>query len=161
MTRLRSSSRVVAALAVAAMVAGSHSVATSHGLQIEAAKGPWSQFDTIEPSELAKTLADGIDATITYIGPRVLYRAGHIPGATLHGPTSEAHGLDDLKQWANGLSRSKMLVIYCGCCPIEKCPNVRPAFSALRQMGFTNLRVLMLPTSFEKDWVEKGFAVER
>ena len=44
---------------------------------------------------------------------------------------------------------------------LEKCPNLRPAFSALREMGFTKLRVLLLPTSFEKDWVEKGYPVER
>jgi thiosulfate/3-mercaptopyruvate sulfurtransferase len=82
-------------------------------------------------------------------------------GATFHGPTSEADGLSELKEWARTLQRSEGLVIYCGCCPLEKCPNVRPAFSALREMGFTRLRVLVLPTSFKKDWVEKGYPVER
>jgi hypothetical protein len=35
-----------------------------------------------------------------------------------------------------------MVVIYCGCCPLDKCPNVRPAFTLLKTMGFTNLHVL-------------------
>jgi len=52
-------------------------------------------------------------------------------------------------------------VIYCGCCPLERCPNIRPAFVALRQMGFTNVRVLLLPNSFEADWAGKGLPYEK
>ena len=40
-------------------------------------------------------------------------------------------------------------------------PNIRPAFKALREMGFTRLRVLVLATGFEKDWVEQGLAVDQ
>ncbi len=106
-------------------------------------------------------LAKGSNPSIAYVGPRTLFRAGHIPGATFHGPTSDPDALRELKRWAGSLPRSGMLVIYCGCCPLDKCPNVRPAFSALRELGFTNLRLLVLGTSFEKDWVEKGYPVER
>jgi len=28
-------------------------------------------------------------------------------------------------------------------------------------MGFTRLRVLILPASFAKDWVEKGYPIEK
>ncbi len=150
---------VIAAMLVAAFVA-SRPLAAAYDRPSAAIKDPWSDSDTLAPPELAKMLADG-EPAIAYVGPRVLYRAGRIPGATFHGPTSEPEGLDDLKRWASARSRSETLVIYCGCCPMEKCPNIRPAFSALREMGLTKLRVLILPTSFEKDWVEKGFSVER
>ena len=155
------SSPVVAALLVAAAIAVSRPLAVARDQQREAAKDPWTESETLAPSELAKLLESDKKPAVAYIGPHVLYRAGRIPGATLHGPTSEADGLDGLKRWANALPRSETLVIYCGGCPIEKCPNIRPAFKALREMGFTKLRVLVLATSFEKDWVEQGLAVDQ
>ncbi len=51
-------------------------------------------------------------------------------------------------------------IVYCGCCPIDKCPNLRPAFRVAREMGFKKVRVLKLPTSFGIDWVEKGYPFE-
>jgi hypothetical protein len=95
-----------------------------------------------------------------YVGFRALYRPGHIPGATFHGPASDAAGLADLKQWAATQPKGAPLVVYCGCCPFEQCPNVVPAYRALREMGFTKLRILLLPTSFEVDWVQKGLPIE-
>jgi hypothetical protein len=67
----------------------------------------------------------------------------------------------DLKAWAQPLPRSTNLVVYCGCCPMPKCPNIRPAFVALREMGFTHMRVLILPNDFNTDWTEKGYPVEK
>jgi hypothetical protein len=67
----------------------------------------------------------------------------------------------DLKTWAQPLPRSTNLVVYCGCCPMPKCPNIRPAFVALREMGFTHMRVLILPNDFNTDWTEKGYPVEK
>jgi thiosulfate/3-mercaptopyruvate sulfurtransferase len=152
---------VASVLLVTAAIAVSRPLAVAHDQQTEAAKDPWNESDTLAPSDLAKMLESDKKPSIAYIGPRVLYRAGRIPGARLHGPTSEADGLADLKRWASELPRSESLVIYCGCCPMEKCPNIRPAFKALREMGFTRLRVLFLATSFQKDWVERGFAVNQ
>jgi len=42
-----------------------------------------------------------------------------------------------------------------------KCPNLRPAFTALQGMGIGRLRVLLLPTSFHVDWSEKGYPVQK
>lgn len=52
-------------------------------------------------------------------------------------------------------------MVYCGCCPRDVCPNLQPSFAALRSMGFTRLRALMLPTSFGQDWASKGLPIER
>jgi hypothetical protein len=70
-------------------------------------------------------------------------------------------GLADLKAWALNLPRSSNALIYCGCCPWDRCPNVRPAFVVLRDMGFKRLRVLVIPTNLRADWVAKGYPVEK
>jgi 3-mercaptopyruvate sulfurtransferase SseA len=41
-----------------------------------------------------------------------------------------------------------------------KCPNVRPAYSALKAAGFKNVRVLDIPENFHADWVAKGYPTE-
>jgi thiosulfate/3-mercaptopyruvate sulfurtransferase len=43
---------------------------------------------------------------------------------------------------------------------MEKCPNIRPAFSALKSAGFQNVRVLELRTNLRTDWTAKGYPVE-
>jgi hypothetical protein len=123
---------------------------------------PTSQL--VQPADLASDLASAnADSrpTIVYVGFRTLFAGGHIPGATYHGSASTQQGLADIKQWAASLPRTTNLVIYCGCCPFERCPNIRPAFALFRDMGFTHLRVLELHTSFAVDWVDKNYAVEK
>jgi len=52
-------------------------------------------------------------------------------------------------------------VIYCGCCPFEHCPNVRPAFQLLNEMKFTNQKLLNLSTNLKTDWIDKGYPVAK
>ena len=124
---------------------------------------PWTSAQIVQPAALVQELENknGTSPTIVYVGFRTLFAGGHIAGARFHGSTSTEQGLTDFKSWANALPRSTNLVIYCGCCPVEKCPNIRPAFRALDKMGFKKIRVLALPTSFATDWVEKGFPTEK
>jgi thiosulfate/3-mercaptopyruvate sulfurtransferase len=123
---------------------------------------PWSAAQTVQPADLAKELAEGKSSpTILFVGFERLYTAGHIKGAQFHGSGGKPEGIADIKTWAAALPRSTNLVIYCGCCPMEKCPNIRPAFTALRDMGFTNLRVLLLPNSFAVDWAGKGLPYDK
>jgi len=95
------------------------------------------------------------------VSPHALYLGGHIPGAVYEGPGFSAAGIESLKQWAQHLPRSTDLVVYCGCCPLVHCPNLRPAFRALQSMGFTHLRALILPTNFYTDWYAKGYPTEK
>ena len=73
---------------------------------------------------------------------------------------SKPEGLDLLKQIAGNLPRDQELIIYCGCCPWDHCPNVRPAFRTLHEMGFTRLKLVMIPTNVATDWTGKGYPVE-
>ena len=123
---------------------------------------PASQL--VQPADLVGELASAsaeARPTIVYVGFRTLFAGGHIPGATFHGSASTEQGLADIKKWAASLLRTTNLVIYCGCCPFERCPNIRPAFALFRDMGFAHLRVLELPTSFAADWAGKNYAIEK
>jgi thiosulfate/3-mercaptopyruvate sulfurtransferase len=123
-----------------------------------------SDAQIVKPADFAKEMADAKNRNrpvIVCTGYRVLYDGGHVPGAVFHGLASKREGLDDLKKWAEGIPRSSNIVVYCGCRPFEHCPNIRPACEALQSMGFQHLRVLVLPSSFEKDWAEQGYAYQK
>jgi thiosulfate/3-mercaptopyruvate sulfurtransferase len=125
---------------------------------------PWTAAQIVQPADLVAELGNAKSANrpvVACVGFRTLYEGAHVPGAVFHGAASTATGLEDLKKWAQGLPRSANLVIYCGCCPLAHCPNIRPAFEALRDMGFSHLRVLFLPNDFATDWVAKGYPTER
>ena len=124
---------------------------------------PWPSSQTIQPAQLAKMLIDKYLSvpTVVFVGFRSLYVGGHVPDAAFHGTASAEQGLAELKAWAATLPRSGDLVIYCGCCPFDKCPNIRRAYHALTSMGFKKLHVLVLPTSFAVDWADKGYPMQK
>jgi len=124
---------------------------------------PWAASQTLQAAEFSSELADKKQnpPTIVYVGFRTLFAGGHIPGASFHGSASTEEGMAELKKWAETLSRSTDLVIYCGCCPFNKCPNIRPAFTAFEKMGFKKIRILALPNSFAKDWAEQGYPMQK
>lgn len=103
-------------------------------------------------------LTRGDKPTVIYAGFPALYRAAHIPGAVMQGPASKPDSLEKLKQFARGLPKDREVVLYCGCCPFTQCPNIRPAYSALR---FKNLKVLVIEHNFHTDWVSKGYPTEK
>jgi rhodanese-related sulfurtransferase len=59
------------------------------------------------------------------------------------------------------LPHDREIVIYCGCCPWDKCPNVKPAMELLKSLGFTHVKAMQLPTSFKADWIDQGYPVEQ
>lgn len=124
---------------------------------------PWPSSQTMQPSQLAKMLTDKYSSVpgVVFVGFRSLYVGGHVPDASFHGTASMEQGLAELKAWAAALPRSTDLVFYCGCCPFDKCPNIRPAYTALTNMGFKNVRVLVIPTSFAVDWADKGYPIQK
>jgi rhodanese-related sulfurtransferase len=115
----------------------------------------------IQPGEAAARLAaKGAHPMVIQVGPNMLFRANHVPGAIYAGPGSRPEGLDLLKQAVDKLPRDREIILYCGCCPWTNCPNVKPAMALLTQMGFTHAKVMYLETGFFKDWTEKGYPVE-
>ena len=118
---------------------------------------PWTKQQTVQAADLAKELETSQAVpTVLFVGFKRLYTAGHIKGAQYHGTTGNEEGLKEFTAWASSLPRTSNLVIYCGCCPMEKCPNIRPAFKTLQTLGFQKVRVLLLPSDFATDWADKG-----
>ena len=124
---------------------------------------PWNANDLIDPATLARTLASGSSEkpVVLCVGVAALYRGAHIIGAKYAGPGSSADGLKLLDNVVHDLSPDQPLVIYCGCCPWQHCPNIRPAFAHLRKLGFKYVRVLTIPSNFHDDWVKAGLPVEK
>ena len=113
----------------------------------------------LKPAELAATLRGGPKPVIIQVGFKVLYDEAHIPGAIYAGPTSKDEGIEALKTAAANIGKDQQVVIYCGCCPWEHCPNVAAAWRVLKELGFSNLKVLYIPTNFGTDWVAKGYPI--
>ena len=122
---------------------------------------PWPKSAIIEPADLAASLrADAKKPAVICVAFPVLYRSKHITGAVYAGPGNRPEGIEALKKAVAGMPKDSDLVIYCGCCPMERCPNIRPAWNALKELGFTRVRVLNVPTNMATDWYQKDYPSE-
>src|SRR5579863_6420630 len=121
---------------------------------------PWDKTAVLEPAALAAILHGDKTPVILSVAFPVLYRSKHIVHAIAAGPGSKPEGIDALKKAVADLSKDADIVIYCGCCPMVKCPNVRPAYSALKELGFTKVRVLRVPVNMATDWFDRGYPSE-
>jgi rhodanese-related sulfurtransferase len=121
-----------------------------------------AQAQLIQPQELNRLLhAGGADKPLVLqVGSRVLFAQAHIAGSEYVGPSSQAEGLQQLKNRVAPLSRDTLIVLYCGCCPWNRCPNIAPAIRLLHDLGFTRVKALYLADNLGTDWVEKGYPVE-
>ncbi|MGH9356665.1 MAG: rhodanese-like domain-containing protein [Terriglobia bacterium] len=124
---------------------------------------PWRASQIITPAELAKEIALSKDRrpVIICVGFDALYRGGHVPGALCKGPARDASGIEQLRAWARSTPKDTRVVIYCGCCPFVRCPNVRPAFETLRAEGLTHVQVLDIEDTFVNDWTQKGYPTQK
>ncbi len=115
----------------------------------------------VQPAVLHEELqANPHAALILQVGSRMMFDQDHIPSAEYVGQGSRLEGLEALRARVKGLPRTKAIVLYCGCCPWDRCPNVAPAWALLHQMGFTHLRVLYLASNFGADWMARGYGVQ-
>lgn len=117
----------------------------------------------IQPAELAAVLLGKATSKplILQVGFRTLYEQAHIPGAEYVGAASDADGLRALRKRVAHLPRDTAVVIYCGCCPWTRCPNMAAAYEALHALDFTQLKALHIANDFGRDWVDKGYPVAR
>src|SRR3984885_14107739 len=150
----RRASALMMASAVALMMA------TCTAWAQEAASDPWASGELLQPAELAKAIQSGKAPIILSVAFPVLYHGKHIVHAINAGPTSKPEGIEALKSAVADLRKNADIVIYCGCCPMVKCPNIRPAYRTLKELGFTHVRVLNLPTNLHSDWVSKDYPSE-
>jgi thiosulfate/3-mercaptopyruvate sulfurtransferase len=127
--------------------------------QIIFAQNPenWTSKQLLAPAELAGTIREGKALPILFsVGPGAL-----IPHSQAMGMVREKDNLEKFKKELSGLPKDARIIIYCGCCPFEHCPNVRPAIALLKEMKFSNYQLLDLPHNLKTDWIDKGYPMEK
>ena len=88
------------------------------------------------------------------IGPDAVIKKSFNVGAA-----KDAKNLEALKQYLKKIPKDKEVVLYCGCCPFDKCPNIRPAFKLLIDLGYKNAKLLNIPKNIKIDWIDKGYPI--
>ncbi|MBE7176100.1 MAG: rhodanese-like domain-containing protein [Mucilaginibacter polytrichastri] len=121
------------------------------------ANDPWTAKELLEPGVLAAQIKAGkaTGIKILNIGPM-----DDIAGATHIGAVGQAEHLEKLRDLISGWPKNTHVVVYCGCCPFYKCPNIRPAYKTLKSAHFTNVQLLSLDTNLETDWIKKGYPLK-
>lgn len=113
----------------------------------------WTKEQLMEPSTLAQKIEANKSLPLIYcVGPGAV-----IPHSITIGMTNDEKNLEKFKKAIDTLPRNTDIVVYCGCCPFDRCPNVRPAIAMLQQMKFTNYHLLNLPHNVKTDWIAKGY----
>lgn len=117
-------------------------------------KEPWTASALLAPTDLARTIETGAkqQPLVLSVGP-----AAMIKGSVDIGPASDQEGLDKLKAVLAKQPKDREIVIYCGCCPFARCPNIRPAYNLLKEMHFTHAKLLNLEHNIRTDWIDKGY----
>jgi thiosulfate/3-mercaptopyruvate sulfurtransferase len=128
------------------------------GTVLEAQQDPWTKSQLITPEALAQKLkSTGKDVP-------VILNFGverNIKNAIEIGLVSSPKVAEKFKADAAKMDKKKETVIYCGCCTMENCPNVRNSFNKLKELGFKNIKVLNIPTDLNVDWIEKGYPMKQ
>lgn len=121
-------------------------------------KEPWTHKELMPPSELAEKLNknDLTNIVIFNIGP-----SGKIKNSLFIGAAQDEVNMLALKKKLEKLPKNKEVIIYCGCCPFEHCPNIRPAFQLAKDMGFNNVKLLNMPKNLKVDWIDKGYPMQQ
>jgi len=113
----------------------------------------WTNDQLLQPSDLAIALRDNKEIAVIFsIGPGAI-----IPHSQDMGMVKEEENMKKFRQELENLPKDTSIIIYCGCCPYEHCPNVRPAIDLLKEMKFTNYKLLDLPHNIKIDWINKGY----
>jgi len=115
---------------------------------------PWRADQLMNPADLAAKISDSKSThpVIVSVGP-----GGVIPNSVEIGPGKEPANLKSLETKLSALPKDSEIVLYCGCCPFAKCPNIRPAFTLMNTMGFKNHKLLDLPHNIKADWIDQGY----
>ncbi len=117
----------------------------------------WTPDQLMEPTTLATEIGAKTNMPlIISVGP-----GETIPNSIHTGMASTTEGIEALKKQLQNIPKDKKIIIYCGCCPYEHCPNVRPAIDVLKELKFTNYYLLNLPHNIKADWIDKGYPVAK
>ena len=120
---------------------------------------PWDATNIVMPDDLSVKLNDpkAVKPVIICVGPVEKIKTALL----MEHPAASLSGIEDLKYALSKFSKKQEIILYCGCCKLKTCPNIKPAFEFLRDNGYTGRKVLYLPNNLDEDWVEKGYPMEK
>lgn len=116
---------------------------------------PWTPEELIS----TKTLADKINQEDNTLKIFSIGFDNIIKGSVDIGPGGEEENLNKLKESLKDIPKTETVIIYCGCCPFAQCPNIRPAFQLLKDLGYENPRLVDIPSNIKVDWLDKNYPV--
>lgn len=125
------------------------------------ADGPVKKYPKVklqDVAELASILKDPKkpDPVVLNVGSLRTLIKGAIPA----GPASTEEGLLSFKAQLMNYKKTQPIVIYCGCCALEHCPNVSPALDYANDEGYKNVKILNIQKSLKAEWEDKGYPMK-
>lgn len=119
---------------------------------------PLKKEQLIHPEELAKKINDSnsLEPVVFNVGP-----VDQIKTAINIGAVTSEESFKKFRFEVSRIAKEKEIVVYCGCCTSQNCPNIRPAMKYLSEAGYKKAKVLDIPTGIKEDWVQKGYPVEK
>lgn len=161
MVQLRSAG-IFAVLAFILLGQGRTAAAGQWAAPAEASAYSIPTSELLQPQQLNQILqSPGAEKPLLFqVGSRVLFEQAHIPHSEYIGLGMQEAGTQALRNRVAKLPHKTFIVLYCGCCPWNRCPNVGPTYKLLVDMGFTHVKVLYLADNFGADWASKGYPVE-
>ena len=120
-----------------------------------------AQSDVIQPAALVARLGDSTQRRplVLQVGAHVLFVQAHIVGSEYVGAGSTDDGLKALRVRVAKIAKDAPIILYCGCCPWTRCPNIAPAYEELHRLGYRNVKALYIANDFGTDWVDHGYPV--
>ncbi len=118
--------------------------------------GIWKEEQLMRPEVLVALINDSISPLIVNIGS-----VEDIQNAISFGAVREPENLQRLKNYLGDIATDRSVVIYCGCCPLSVCPNIKPAYKLLKKKGFKNVKILRLVDGLQEDWTDKGYSLKK
>lgn len=122
---------------------------------------PGSAGSLVTTADLVKQLKGPRKPTLIHVGFPTLFQGGHIPGSLHADEAVSPQGQALLRKALKQAPKDRDVVLYCGCCPWQDCPNVQPAFKVASQAIGKRAKLLVIPQNFDQDWAAKGYPVER
>lgn len=117
---------------------------------------PWTAAQVVAPDILAAKIVkkQTQNILILSVGPSAV-----VKGSVDMGMANDPQNLEKLKDYVRKLDKNKEIIVYCGCCPYDRCPNIRPAFNALVEMGFKNVKILDIPKNVKTNWIDHDYPI--
>ena len=117
---------------------------------------PWSISQLLEPKLLYLSIESEKDLPkIISIGPGIVIEKSIGVGECRYN-----ENIEKLKSLVSSYSKDDQIVLYCGCSPFKNCPNIRPAFTLLNELGFKNHKLLNIQNNIKADWIDMGYQTE-